>query len=437
MKRNILFKLFYSLLVFIMTSGSAPAQQYWIQQQCPTTKSLQRLTFADTLNGWAVGDSGAIVHTSNGGINWDVQQSSIITPIEDLFFINNKTGFAISNDYSDSGTIILKTSNGGINWSNSRYPDTTLIIRSVYFLDSLTGFFGGITLTDPVILRTTNGGTSWVRANIRLAVCYDYPVLKFNFPNTLNGYACGGFFDRAGICWQTSDGGLNWTDTCISAEPLFDIYTVSENKILIAGGDLEYGSNIYSSSNAGSSWKGVFMNVPGIAQRIAARTPAELWIPCGILGKFAVTLDTARNWLSIDAPEHISVFDTRFINPYSGWSVGNRNDSYSGVILKYNSAVIGILNEQTSIPDKPMLYQNYPNPFNPVTEINFSLVKNGHVKLVVYDMLGRIVANLVNETRQAGAYTEKFDGANLASGIYIYKIETAGFEQSKKMVLIK
>ncbi len=437
MKRNVFFKLIYSLLIFLMAYGSALSQQYWIQQPCPTTKSLTRLTFTDTLNGWAVGDSGAIVHTSNGGSNWIVQESSINTPIEDLFFINSQTGFAVSNDYTSSGTIILRTTNGGINWSNSRYPDTALIIRSVYFLDSLTGFFGGITLTDPVILRTTDRGVSWAHTNIRLAICYDYPVLKFNFLNSLKGYACGGFFDRAGICWQTTDGGLNWTDTCISAEPLFDIYAVSNDKILIAGGDPEYGSYVYSSSDAGSSWKGFFLNTYGIAQRIAARTPAELWIPCAILGKFAVSLDTARNWFSIDAPDHVNVYDTRFINPYTGWSVGLRSDNFTGVILKYNTAVIGIMNEQAPVPDKPMLYQNYPNPFNPVTEISFSLVKTGRVKLVIYDLLGRIAAKLVDEIRQAGTFNEKFDAANLASGIYIYRIETAGFEQSKKMVLVK
>jgi len=90
------------------------------------------------------------------------------------------------------------------------------------------------------------------------------------------------------------------------------------------------------------------------------------------------------------------------------------------------------------IPVNYELSQNYPNPFNPVTKINFDLPKEGLVKLKVYDLLGREIAVLVNnEFKQPGRYTVEFNGTNLASGIYFYRIETKEFIQTKKMVLVK
>lgn len=94
--------------------------------------------------------------------------------------------------------------------------------------------------------------------------------------------------------------------------------------------------------------------------------------------------------------------------------------------------------------DKPSVYslsQNYPNPFNPTTKINFALPKAGHVKLVVYDLLGAEVTTLVNEFKQAGYYSVTFTGTNLASGVYFYRVSASGgsgdFTQVKKMVLVK
>ncbi len=83
------------------------------------------------------------------------------------------------------------------------------------------------------------------------------------------------------------------------------------------------------------------------------------------------------------------------------------------------------------------LSQNYPNPFNPVTTINYSISSNGNVQLKVYDILGREVATLVNETKVPGNYKVNFNASNLASGVYFYRLQTGSFVQTKKMVLMK
>jgi len=90
------------------------------------------------------------------------------------------------------------------------------------------------------------------------------------------------------------------------------------------------------------------------------------------------------------------------------------------------------------IPTQYRLAQNYPNPFNPITKINFDLPEAGRVKLIIYDMLGREITRLVNdELKTAGKYTMEFNGVNLASGVYFYRLEANKFVQTKRMVLIK
>ena len=90
-----------------------------------------------------------------------------------------------------------------------------------------------------------------------------------------------------------------------------------------------------------------------------------------------------------------------------------------------------------SVPTKFDLTQNYPNPFNPTTKIDFSIPSNGAVKLAVYDMSGKEVKVLVNDTRNAGYYTVQFDASGLSSGTYFYRISAGSYSAVKKMVLIK
>ncbi|HRJ05608.1 MAG TPA: T9SS type A sorting domain-containing protein, partial [Ignavibacteria bacterium] len=99
--------------------------------------------------------------------------------------------------------------------------------------------------------------------------------------------------------------------------------------------------------------------------------------------------------------------------------------------------ITGINQNGTSIPENFSLSQNYPNPFNPVTNIKFNLPKSGYVKLVVFDVMGREVATMLNENMNAGSYTADFDASQLSSGIYFYKLITADFTDTKKMMLVK
>jgi hypothetical protein len=90
------------------------------------------------------------------------------------------------------------------------------------------------------------------------------------------------------------------------------------------------------------------------------------------------------------------------------------------------------------VPVKFELSQNYPNPFNPTTKINFSLPKDSRVTLTIFDISGREVSRLLNdEFKQADYYTMQFNGSNLSSGVYFYRIQAGDFIESKKMMLVK
>jgi hypothetical protein len=101
-------------------------------------------------------------------------------------------------------------------------------------------------------------------------------------------------------------------------------------------------------------------------------------------------------------------------------------------------ATIGLTGFSNTVPENFMLYQNYPNPFNPQTTIAFDLAKQSTVKLAVYDMLGNEVAVLIdNLSFPAGNYEFSFDASGLASGVYVYKLISGDFSDSKKMTLVK
>ncbi|MDZ4712411.1 MAG: T9SS type A sorting domain-containing protein, partial [bacterium] len=112
------------------------------------------------------------------------------------------------------------------------------------------------------------------------------------------------------------------------------------------------------------------------------------------------------------------------------------NNLYLDNICKVNGTT-GISNLNLEIPDKYSLSQNYPNPFNPTTKINFSVPVNSLVKLKIYDVLGKEVMTLINEQKQAGNYAAEFNGANLSSGIYFFRMEAGEFVDVKRMVLVK
>ncbi|MGK7368684.1 MAG: T9SS type A sorting domain-containing protein, partial [Candidatus Halalkalibacterium sp. M3_1C_030] len=114
---------------------------------------------------------------------------------------------------------------------------------------------------------------------------------------------------------------------------------------------------------------------------------------------------------------------------------GDRQNMNSALLISEDGRV-----EENTDPDLPAqvrLRQNYPNPFNPATVINYSLPKDGEASMIIYDMLGREVVTLFTGPQKAGTYDLRFDGSNLSSGIYIYRLKAEGKVLTRMLTLIK
>ncbi|RPI18178.1 MAG: T9SS C-terminal target domain-containing protein [Ignavibacteriae bacterium] len=421
------------LFVFFIINSAADIfaqNEFWVRQPSPVHAHLSRCSFVDSLNIWAVGDSGAIIHTSNGGINWVVQNSNINSMIEDVCFINKRLGWALSNDFYGLGTIILKTTNGGITWTNYRYSDTTIAINAVYFLDSLNGYLGGSSGT---IMKTSDAGDSWTRCRLEVSSFFHtLPITRFNFLNEQYGLAVGGVMDVAGTAWKTTDYGNNWAITDTTPEPLADCLYYNSDLAFTSGGDFEYGSSFAYSINGGNTWVDSNIGFFGIGRRVAVRKLNDIWVPTAFSAEFVRSFDSGHSFMAYTVPDTNSVYDAIFIDTIRGWAFG-----VGGAIYKYNNNLIGISNNRNNLPAVFSLMQNYPNPFNPATTIEYAVPITSLVRITLYDMLGREVKVLVNELKQPGTHSIAFTSDGLSSGVYFYRLESGSIIQTKKLVLLK
>ena len=120
-----------------------------------------------------------------------------------------------------------------------------------------------------------------------------------------------------------------------------------------------------------------------------------------------------------------------------GYSDNSSTKNYTGFWYTFNESLTTNVQDQNFIPAEFKLEQNYPNPFNPFTVIKFAVSEKSMITLNVYDIIGREIATLINEERDAGWYEQSFDASALSSGIYIYRLSAGSKVFSKKMMLIK
>lgn len=116
---------------------------------------------------------------------------------------------------------------------------------------------------------------------------------------------------------------------------------------------------------------------------------------------------------------------------------GSNNLTSINEVKNCVNSVVGINQISNSVPDAFELYQNFPNPFNPKTTISYKLQTSSEVTLQVFDNLGREVSVLVNQKQNSGSYSVQFDGSNLSSGIYFYRIQAGNFREVKSMIMLK
>ena len=113
------------------------------------------------------------------------------------------------------------------------------------------------------------------------------------------------------------------------------------------------------------------------------------------------------------------------------------NHHYKVATIKYYSPIVKVESIKNITIKDFKLHQNLPNPFNPLTNIRFDIPKSNHVKIIIYNALGKEIATLVNEKLSAGSYETDWDGTGYPSGVYFYRIQAGDFIETKSMVLVK
>ncbi len=215
----------------------------------------------------------------------------------------------------------------------------------------------------------------------------------------------------------------------------FYILISSDNNIWYPAG-ADYNAAVPNKSfySGGTNW--VNLNTISGFENAAFLIRAKGTISSGGGNSNIVTVNPSSGTLAPGASQTVTL-TLNAQNLGEGTYTGQVNITSNGGNITIPIDYLVSVEQISSLPSKFSLSQNYPNPFNPTTVIKFSLPKISKVSLKIYDVLGKEIATLVNENKSAGTYRVSFDAVNLSSGIYVYRLETQGFSQSRKMLLLK
>ncbi len=188
---------------------------------------------------------------------------------------------------------------------------------------------------------------------------------------------------------------------------------------------------VHRSTNGGQTWSRTYSGgrVSGFVRSAASHNTLFAASEEGILK----STDCGATWTIYNNAMPTRRLTSLIISPYSDTMFVSTETH--GVLKVWN--YLTDVSEKPNVPERTELFQNYPNPFNPTTNLGFRIADFGFVSLKVFDVLGREVATLVNEEMRAGNYEKKFDGSDLASGVYLYRMQAGGFAAVKKFILMR
>jgi hypothetical protein len=385
----------------------------------------------------------------NASAQWE--QAGNVGTFSDFTSYNNNlyvSAFILTadNDNPLYGPGVYYSTNNGTNWIQTAFPYSA---TEIHFKGTRLFAYSN---SEHKSYYSDNFGTNWTITNSYLNASYNSNNTHL-FVSTSNG-----------LLVSTNDG-LNWSTTHTSTRPAF----VKDNYVYL------YGSDIYVSSNNGANWTTVNYSVSCMATNgaviyagnssggvLKSTDNGYTFVPTTSIGSNVIYSIVAVGSNIIAATNTSSGI---FVSTNNGTTWTQKNEGFTGTISinkliylngyifagltntvwrRLLSNLVGVQTISTEVPSAYSLSQNYPNPFNPMTNVKFSIVKAGDVKVVVYDIMGREVQTLVNERLNAGMYEARFDGSSLNSGVYFYKMvvrhggsSTGDFTETKRMILIK
>ncbi|MBK7631862.1 MAG: T9SS type A sorting domain-containing protein [Ignavibacteriales bacterium] len=423
----------FVFLIFVLSTISfGQRTSEWEKLTSPTNDVLRKIFFLDQNNGWAIGLSGAIVHTSDGGNTWVLQNSTVTTPLVDLFFLNENLGWALTHPQTPPfGTTVLKTTSGGSTW----FKDSTFflneIMYTIYFFNEHVGVVGG-----NGVKKTSDGGISWQKSFIEPGGVSTLPINNFAFYSNTFGYACGGRIDVAGVIWRTTDGGDNWSYLGLSPDQIFDVFIFDSLNALALSGDPEgfYQISKLKTTNGGLSWNSTALPLLGLSFTIDFQDDKEGWSASGY--KFLHTGNSGDTWVEELTPDSTTIYDLQFVDKYTGFACGE-----DGALLKFISFKKPGVN-------KPVfeLLQNHPNPFSEKTTFQVSAITPDYdvparAQIKLFDVLGNEILTMVDRDFNWGIYEFTFDfeqaKRSLSSGVYILVLVSGETLVTRKIIYLK
>jgi len=425
----------YSGRVFRTDDGA----DTWVRQETGVTQRLNSIFFLDASRGWAVGNNGTVISTSDGGATWEARQSGVTQNLRKVQFIDQQTGYAVG-----AGGVVITSNDGGATWVNRPVPGGENLF-ALHFRDELTGWTGGF---GGVIYSTTDGGFNWTeRDRDPTSLSQKNTINDINFLDDETGWAVGGRSGRSHLR-LTTDGGITWqTRPAFADQQLNAIQIISSDEAWIAGNTRTLLRYTTDPNDAGAILpEPVALGTPANGAGDIGLLPGFSWNTAERAGLYHIQLSEDADFSNILINES-TILENAFsvpaeLNPLTTyyWRVRGLNDAGSGEwssVWSFTTGAATSIERFTDIPTEVTLSQNYPNPFNPATNIRFGLPEQSDVSLEVYNLIGRRVAVIVNETRNAGWHTVTFDGSALSSGIYFYRLRTNETVITRKLTLVK
>jgi photosystem II stability/assembly factor-like uncharacterized protein len=297
----------------------------WDKQTSTLSEAYNDVYFTDSFNGWIAssnGINGALLHTTNGGMDWTIQYNNLPHNLTSIVFIDTNQGFAVG-DYG----LYLRTTNGGDTWSVSSINYSPRSV-SINFSDNLNGWIGTLS---SALFFTTDGGNSWdyvdlnqfkngeAISSIRDAKFFD----KFNGIVIGKGEDTGNLYANGKI-FYTSDSGATWNDVSKSALPVNSVANGGSGKWWISGDN----GLIAKTTDNGNSWINFNKGNTAFLLSLSFIDENNGWVS-GISGEILRTTNGGQNWNLVNIPSPSRVMDICFINSSIGWI-----SLYSGQIYK-------------------------------------------------------------------------------------------------------
>ena len=412
------------LIFFLAISIPSFAGYGWHLTQSNTSSTVGGICMIDQTKAYVVGFNGLIRYTTNGGSTWLLSSVGISTNLHKVAFINSNVGTIVG----ELG-VLLHTTNGGSTWQQISLG-TSSNINDIAFVKSGGEYtnIGFIVGSNGLIFKTTDGGSSWTPQNSGTST-----VLDNNYCVNANTIYATGY----GSVIKTTNGGLNWfSANTPSGNNYYGVSFYDENIGVICAGNPTPGNwvdgKIYKTTNGGTTWT-LKLSYPSASLHIPYYHSINSITVVGALGKIFKSVDGGNFWALQDNQSPEFIYDVDFADSLTGMAVGE----HGSIVKTVTGGLTGISNPISSFPDKFDLSQNYPNPFNPTTNINISIVKSGNYSLDVYDASGSKVGSIFSKQLSPGSYSFTFNGNNISSGIYFYKLSDGINMLTRKMLLVK